>query len=117
MYWSRIAWLAFTAGFASFANSQESGWQENQVNATMCGWKALRCKLIRDGYTITSIFQPSISIGTNIEIAATLKDTVYMDGGFLSWVPGMADGTYGAPTQDSKLQEHVPISHIPNNSS
>lgn len=35
--------------------------------------------------------------------AAILKDTVYIDGGYLSWIPGMKDGSYGSATQDSKL--------------
>ncbi|KAI0014237.1 hypothetical protein F4779DRAFT_910 [Xylariaceae sp. FL0662B] len=75
MYLSRITWLAFAAGFTSSVTGQQSGWDENQVNATMCQWKALR--------------------------AATLKDTVYLDGGNLYWVPGMADGSYGPPNQDN----------------
>ncbi|KAI1339499.1 hypothetical protein F5Y15DRAFT_382727 [Xylariaceae sp. FL0016] len=75
MYKSRIAWLTLTTGFASIVRSQQSGWQQNQVNATMCTWAAPR--------------------------AAQLKDTVYMDGGYLFWVPGMADGSYGLPTQDN----------------
>ncbi|KAI0593626.1 hypothetical protein F4775DRAFT_586687 [Biscogniauxia sp. FL1348] len=74
MYWLRISWSAWAASFALSVYGQQSGWQDNQVNATMCNWAALR--------------------------AAQLKDTVYMDGGYLWWVPGMADGSYGAPTQD-----------------
>ncbi|KAI5919794.1 hypothetical protein F4810DRAFT_467206 [Camillea tinctor] len=74
MYWLRISWSAWAASFALSAYGQQSGWAENQVNATMCQWQALR--------------------------AAQLKDTVYMDGGYLWWVPGMADESYGAPTQD-----------------
>lgn len=34
--------------------------------------------------------------------AALLKDTVYIDGGYLTWIPGMADGSYGAATQDGR---------------
>jgi hypothetical protein len=34
--------------------------------------------------------------------AALLKDTVYIDGGHLYWVPGMADGSYGPATQDGR---------------
>jgi hypothetical protein len=32
--------------------------------------------------------------------AAVIRDTVYLDGGYLWWVPGLADGTYGAPVND-----------------
>ncbi|KAI1491529.1 hypothetical protein F5X96DRAFT_630829 [Biscogniauxia mediterranea] len=74
MYWLRISWSAWAASFALSVYGQQSGWQENQVNATMCNWAALR--------------------------AAQLKDTVYMDGGYLWWAPGMADGSIGSPTQD-----------------
>ncbi|KAH9908591.1 hypothetical protein F4778DRAFT_353408 [Xylariomycetidae sp. FL2044] len=75
MYWFRIAWPAAAALFTSPAYGQQSGWQEGQQNATMCMWQAPR--------------------------AAVLKDTVYIDGGYLYWVPGMTDGSYGAPTQDN----------------
>ncbi|KAI0021266.1 hypothetical protein F4780DRAFT_296077 [Xylariomycetidae sp. FL0641] len=74
MFWSRIAGLAFAAAFAPTIHAQESGWQENQVNATMCTWKGLR--------------------------AAQIKDTVYLDGGYLYWVAGLADGTYDFPHRD-----------------
>ncbi|KAI1496657.1 hypothetical protein F5X99DRAFT_424377 [Biscogniauxia marginata] len=75
MYWSRIVWSALAANLALSVYGQQSGWQENQANATMCTWQALR--------------------------AAQVKDTVYMDGGYLWWVPGMADGSFGPPTQDN----------------
>jgi hypothetical protein len=39
---------------------------------------------------------------TNTSVAATVRDTVYIDGGYLYWVPGMADGSYGPPTEDSE---------------
>lgn len=32
---------------------------------------------------------------------AVIRDTVYIDGGYLYWEPGMGDGLYHAPTQDS----------------
>lgn len=50
--------------------------------------------------------------------AAVIKDTVYMDGGFLYWIPGMQTGEYGAPTQDGKIWlrlRHLPLvklSHV-----
>ncbi|RDW72938.1 hypothetical protein BP6252_06845 [Coleophoma cylindrospora] len=54
--------------------AQESGWQQNQANATMCQWQLPRVGVIRD--------------------------TAYIDGGFLYWQPGFTDGTAGAPTSD-----------------
>ncbi|KAI0185660.1 hypothetical protein EV127DRAFT_195456 [Xylaria flabelliformis] len=66
--------VAIIAGLPSWVNSQQSGWAPNQVNATMCAWKAFR--------------------------AAQLKDTAYLDGGYLYWTPGLADGGLGVPTQD-----------------
>ncbi|KAI1422303.1 hypothetical protein F5Y12DRAFT_799738 [Xylaria sp. FL1777] len=74
MYWTSILITAIVAGLPSWVTGQESGWVDNQVSATMCAWKALR--------------------------AAQLNDTVYMDGGYLYWVPGFADGSLGSPTQD-----------------
>ncbi|KAI0132763.1 hypothetical protein BJ170DRAFT_261256 [Xylariales sp. AK1849] len=75
MSWSRIARWAIATVMASVVSGQASGWQKNQVNATMCSWQNAR--------------------------AATLRDTVYIDGGYLWWTPGMADGSYGAPTEDN----------------
>ncbi|RYP51994.1 hypothetical protein DL768_002790 [Monosporascus sp. mg162] len=77
-----------TAVFTAAVSAQESGWQANQVNATMCAWRALR--------------------------ASTLKDVVYMDGGYLYWIPGMADGSYGAATQDSSISK-APNGNAANN--
>ncbi|TGJ86882.1 hypothetical protein E0Z10_g1893 [Xylaria hypoxylon] len=74
MYWTGILVTAIVAVFPSWVNGQQSGWIENQVNATMCAWKGLR--------------------------TSQLKDTAYMDGGFLFWTPGFADGGYGVPEQD-----------------
>ncbi|KAI0908177.1 hypothetical protein F4823DRAFT_564049 [Ustulina deusta] len=74
MYRASILVTALVAGFPSWINGQQSGWVENQVNATMCFWKQLR--------------------------AAQLNDTVYMDGGFLYWASGLADGGLGPPEQD-----------------
>jgi hypothetical protein len=31
-----------------------------------------------------------------------IRDTLYIDGGYLWWLPGLSDGTYGAPTSDGK---------------
>ncbi|KAI0871529.1 hypothetical protein GGS24DRAFT_492145 [Hypoxylon argillaceum] len=75
MYWTRIPVLAtaIAAGFPSLVNGQPA-WAANQVNTTMCAWKGLR--------------------------AAQLKDTAYIDGGFLYWVAGFADSSLGPPEND-----------------
>ncbi|KAI5861883.1 hypothetical protein GGS23DRAFT_117206 [Durotheca rogersii] len=74
MYRSRVAWLAYAAGLASTTNGQQSGWVEGQANTTMCIWYNHRI--------------------------ATLKDTVYIDGGHLYWSRGMADGSFLPPEDD-----------------
>ncbi|KAI1817509.1 hypothetical protein GGS20DRAFT_12177 [Poronia punctata] len=74
MYRPGILLTGIVAGLPSWVSGQQSGWIEDQVNATMCSWQGLRSSLLRD--------------------------TVYMDGGFLQWTPGMADGSYGVPTLD-----------------
>jgi len=35
-----------------------------------------------------------------------IRDTVYMDGGYLWWTPGMADGSYGTPRHDGQYIFH-----------
>jgi hypothetical protein len=75
MTWFGRGLWAVAAIFLVAVDGQQSGWRENQVNATMCAWRALR--------------------------AATINDTVYLDGGFLYWRPGMADGSLGAQSQDN----------------
>ncbi|GAP93248.1 putative kelch repeat protein [Rosellinia necatrix] len=69
MYRATISVLvtAILAGLPSWVDGQQSGWVPNQVSATMCAWTGLR--------------------------AAQLKDTAYLDGGFLYWVAGLADGS------------------------
>jgi len=39
--------------------------------------------------------------------AAVIRDTVYIDGGYLWWEPGMADGNYGALTQDGTYPSQI----------
>ncbi|RYP72225.1 hypothetical protein DL771_004355 [Monosporascus sp. 5C6A] len=77
-----------TAVFTAAVSAQESGWQADQVNATMCAWRALR--------------------------ASTLRDVVYMDGGYLYWRPGMADGSYGPATHDGTISK-APNGNAANN--
>lgn len=66
--------LALAATCAHVVTAQQAGWASNQVNATMCNWQQPR--------------------------AALVKDTVYIDGGYLWWTPGLSTGEYGVPTQD-----------------
>ncbi|KAJ2898299.1 hypothetical protein MKZ38_004024 [Zalerion maritima] len=66
--------LVSSLAITPLTSAQHSGWQEGQVNATMCMWQQPR--------------------------AAVIKDTVYIDGGYLWWTPGMATKEYGVPTQD-----------------
>ncbi|KAK8079591.1 Kelch repeat-containing protein [Apiospora hydei] len=74
MSWLSIAWLAVGANLALIVDAQASGWVPGQVNATICQWQAPR--------------------------VASIKDTVYMDGGNLFWFAGMNDGSYGLPMLD-----------------
>ncbi|KAI0100832.1 hypothetical protein GGR51DRAFT_339544 [Nemania sp. FL0031] len=76
MYWTTklVVVAAIAVRFPSWVSGQQSQWQPNQVNTTMCAWRGLR--------------------------AAQLKDTAYINGGFLYWVPGYEDGSYGAPISD-----------------
>ncbi|KAK9420210.1 hypothetical protein SUNI508_06738 [Seiridium unicorne] len=81
MSWPRTTQWALIASAASLVNSQYSGWAQNQVNATMCLWQNPR--------------------------VATIKDTAYIDGGWLWWTPGMADGTLGNPVFDGNPLRNV----------
>ncbi|EPE06091.1 kelch repeat protein [Ophiostoma piceae UAMH 11346] len=54
--------------------AQSSGWESGQINATMCSWE-----------------QPRVAV---------VKDTVYIDGGLLYWIPGKDDGSYDTPAPD-----------------
>ncbi|KAI2625186.1 hypothetical protein GGS21DRAFT_493675 [Xylaria nigripes] len=69
MYWISALIAVTSAIFPSWTNSQELAGEPNQINVTMCAWYDLR--------------------------AAQLKDTLYMDGGFLYMEPGLASGEYG----------------------
>ncbi|EGY20877.1 uncharacterized protein VDAG_02401 [Verticillium dahliae VdLs.17] len=65
--------VCFLAAFARVAFGQFEGWVEDQVNASMCLWAQPR--------------------------GAVIRDTVYLDGGFLYWSQGLSNGEYGAPEQ------------------
>ncbi|PSR92183.1 hypothetical protein BD289DRAFT_481204 [Coniella lustricola] len=72
---SRMLGTAALAGFAPVVLAQLGGWVANEVNTTMCAWTGLR--------------------------AAVMRDTVYMDGAYIYWRPGLADGSYGEIIQDT----------------
>ncbi len=38
-----------------------------------------------------------------VATAHVIRDTIYMDGGSLWWLPGLNDGTYGAIESDREL--------------
>ncbi|EGY23744.1 kelch repeat protein [Verticillium dahliae VdLs.17] len=59
--------------FARVAFGQFEGWIGDQVNASMCLWAQPR--------------------------AGVVRDTLYLDGGFLYWSQGLSNGEYGAPEQ------------------
>ncbi len=45
-------------------------------------------------------------------VAGVIRDTVYLDGGYLFWEPGMSDGSYGAPTNDGIQQNHFKLEEV-----
>ncbi|CAK7227000.1 hypothetical protein SCUCBS95973_006388 [Sporothrix curviconia] len=72
---SAAAGLLAAAGlYATPTAAQASGWIAGQVNATMCYWEQPR--------------------------AAVVRDTLYIDGGNLWWIPGMNTSAYGSVTND-----------------
>jgi hypothetical protein len=84
--------------FASFVlwigsgKAQDAGWMDGQVNATMCQWQEPRGR--RHIKQLESFLTQAVGV---------IRDTVYIDGGYLYWEPGMNNGEYGAPTQDGRL--------------
>ena len=66
--------LLAASGLVAAVLAQSSGWQPGQTNATMCSWE-----------------QPRVAV---------VKDTLYLDGGLLYWIPGMSDGSYDTPASD-----------------
>ncbi|KAJ5051966.1 uncharacterized protein L3040_001727 [Drepanopeziza brunnea f. sp. 'multigermtubi'] len=66
--------LIITECFVRLCVGQAAGWQNGQVNTTMCQWRSPR--------------------------AAVVRDTLYIDGGYLWWTPGLSDGSYGSATSD-----------------
>ncbi|KAL6862826.1 hypothetical protein ACO1O0_003064 [Amphichorda felina] len=67
MRFHQFIWSAYAAS----ASAQYVGWQDEQVNTSICSW-----------------YQPR---------AALIRDTVYLDGGTVYWTPGLSNGVYGSP--------------------
>lgn len=65
------ALLAVTAGTAV---AQFSDWQKGQISTEICTWEQPRAALIRD--------------------------TIYLDGGTIWWVPTLNDGSTGRPVDN-----------------
>ncbi|TAQ85813.1 hypothetical protein B7494_g5867 [Chlorociboria aeruginascens] len=88
----RLSFILLLVALLPPAVAQESGWQQGQANATMCYWQSPR--------------------------AAVIRDTLYIDGGYLWWEPGMSDGTYGGVTYDGMLTSfniYIQDLHLPGN--
>jgi hypothetical protein len=49
---------------------------------------------------LTSGFSVDILNPTDDAIAGVIRDALYIDGGYLWWNPGLADGSYAGPTAD-----------------
>lgn len=81
-------------GFVRLCIAQASGWNldAGQWNTTMCYWTAPRGMLTPNFPWRFDDFDK--------RIAAVIRDTVYIDGGYLWWQPGLKDGTYGIPMAD-----------------
>ncbi|KAK0619948.1 hypothetical protein B0T14DRAFT_220847 [Immersiella caudata] len=65
--------LTAVTAFSAVAKGQAT-WDKNQVNTTLCQWQQLRAHVVRD--------------------------TVYMDGGRMWWLPGLSDGSYATAVND-----------------
>lgn len=66
-------------------------WLSNQINQTMCTWEQPRG-------AIAGVVSPSVA-GRRADVypAAVLRDAFYLDGGLITYRPGLADGTWGTP--------------------
>ncbi|KAL1887572.1 hypothetical protein Sste5346_010125 [Sporothrix stenoceras] len=67
--------LFASSGLVASASAQAAGWVPGQINTTMCYWEQPR--------------------------AAVVRDTLYIDGGTLWWIPGMNDSSYGGVIGDT----------------
>ncbi|KAL1846166.1 hypothetical protein VTK73DRAFT_346 [Phialemonium thermophilum] len=66
--------IALVVAAQALGVTAQAAWDADQVNTTMCYWEQLR--------------------------GAVIRDTVYLDGGYIWWLPGLSDGTYGPVTSD-----------------
>ena len=95
--------LVVVTTYVSVANGQQR-WLSNQVNTTLCQWRQLRGEFPRDQVLCLAVL---LILGA----AHVVRDTLYLDGGSRWWLPGLDDGSYGAVSNDSKLQ--APTQVIP----
>ncbi|TGO84868.1 hypothetical protein BPOR_0456g00030 [Botrytis porri] len=65
----RSSIVYWVAALVPLCLGQEATWVDDQVNTKMCYWTSPR--------------------------AAVVRDTFYIDGGELAWLPGLSNGTYG----------------------
>jgi hypothetical protein len=91
MFGTASGLLAVLAVSASVVQGQ-AVWASNQVNTTICQWEQFRGKTHR--------FR--LHRRADIVPAHVVRDTVYMDGGGLWWLPGLSDGSYATPESDRK---------------
>lgn len=49
---------------------------------------------------VSFLYYPTQITITHLALAAVVRDTLYIDGGYLWWLPGLASGLDGIPTQD-----------------
>lgn len=93
MFGQSMSSLPIVAAFATAAVAQLSGWSADEVSATMCSWMGMR------GESSLSFSRPPHKL---TDTAAVLRDTVYLDGGYIEWRPGFSDGSYGDVIKDSR---------------
>lgn len=94
MFGQSVWSLAVAAGFGSAVLAQLSGWETDQVNTTLCTWQGLRGKwpLVLTRW-----------LHQLIVLVAVVRDTVYLDGGYTYWRPGLSGGSYGDVILDGRL--------------
>lgn len=92
MFRPAIGLAALVSAYASGAHAQAT-WAKGQVNTTLCEWQQLRGE---------SSAPNACSGILTIVTAHVVRDTVYMDGGSIWWLPGMDDGTFAPTVKDSE---------------
>lgn len=76
--------------------AQFGGWAPNQVNTSICTWEQPRGKRRKGTGDFTYLH-------LIIELAALIRDTIYVDGGTIWWSPGFSTGEYQQVTDSGKL--------------